>query len=58
MQYKTLYGDRKTTETSLLLNANSEWQYSRDFDIGLQAQFSKTFNDKSSTVRVGIYVVY
>jgi hypothetical protein len=58
MQYKTLYGDRKATETSLLLNVNSEWQYSRDFDIGLQAQFSKTFNDKSSTVRVGIYVVY
>jgi hypothetical protein len=58
MQYKTLYGDRKATETSLLLNANSEWQYSRDFDIGLQAQFSKTFSDKSSALRVGIYVVY
>jgi hypothetical protein len=58
MQFKTLYGDRKTTETLLLLNANSEWQYSRDFDIGLQAQFSKAISDKSSTLRVGIYVVY
>ena len=58
MQYKTLYGDRKTMETSLLLNANSEWEYSRDFDIGLQAQFSKAISDKSSTLRVGIYVVY
>lgn len=58
MQYKTLYGDRKGTETSLLLNANSEWTYNSNFDIGLQAQFSEAISDKSSTLRIGIYVVY
>ena len=58
MQYSTLFADRKTTDTALLLNANSEWQYSHDWDIGLQAQFARNISDKSSTLRLGIYIVY
>lgn len=55
---KILYADRETTAMSFLLNANSEWQFNRDWDIGLQAQYARSISDKSSTVRVGIYVVY
>ena len=50
--------NRDATDISLLLNANSEWQFSRDWDIGLQAQLAKSISDKSSTLRVGFYVVY
>ncbi len=58
MQFKYLYADRSATDIALLLNANSEWHYNRDWDIGLQAQLAKSISDKSSTLRVGIYVVY
>ena len=58
MQFKYLYADRSATDIALLLNADSEWHYSRDWDIGLQAQLAKSISDKSSTLRVGIYVVY
>ena len=57
-QNKILYADRKATDIAVLLNANSEWQFNRDWDIGLQAQFAKSISDKLSTFRVGIYVVY
>lgn len=50
--------NRDATDISLLLNANSEWQFNRDWNIGLQAQLAKSISDKSSTFRVGIYVVY
>jgi len=50
--------NRDATDISLLLNANSEWQFNRDWDIGLQAQLAKSISDKSSTLRVGFYVVY
>ena len=56
--YTYLYADRTATDTALLLNTDSEWVINRDWDIGLQAQFAKTFSDKSSTFRVGIYLVY
>ena len=57
-QNKILYADRKETDIAVLLNANSEWQFNRDWDIGLQAQLAKSISDKSSSFRVGIYVVY
>ena len=57
-QNKILYADRKATDIAVLLNANSEWQFNRDWDIGLQAQLAKSISDKSSSFRVGIYVVY
>ena len=58
MQFKYLYADRSATDVALLLNADSEWHYNRDWDFGLQAQLAKSISDKSSTLRVGIYVVY
>ena len=57
-QNKILYADRKATDIAVLLNANSEWQFNRDWDMGLQAQLAKSISDKSSSFRVGIYVVY
>lgn len=53
-----LYADYKTTNPSFLLNTNTEWEYNRDFNIGVQAQYSKNFSDKASTLRVGLYIVY
>jgi len=58
MQFKYLYADRSATDVSLLLNADSEWHYNRDWDIGLQAQLAKSISSKSGSLRVGIYVVY
>ena len=57
-QFKYLYAERSATNVALLLNANSEWQYNKDWDFGLQAQLAKSISDKSSTLRVGFYVVY
>ncbi len=57
-QFKYLYADRSATDVALLLNANSEWQFNKDWDIGLQAQLAKSISGKSSTLRVGFYVVY
>lgn len=54
----TLYADYKSTDISAVLSANSEWEYSRDLDIGLQAQYAKTFSNQSSVIRVGIYFLY
>lgn len=50
--------NRDATDIALLLNANSEWQFNNNWDIGLQAQLAKSISDKSSTFRVGVYVVY
>lgn len=57
-QYKYLYADRTTKDIALLLNANSEFAIYPDWEIGLQAQLAKSITDKSSTLRVGLYVVY
>lgn len=56
--YQYLYADRTVRDIPLLLNANSEWALYRDWEFGVQAQLSKSFINKSSTFRVGIYVVY
>ena len=50
--------NRDATDVALLLNANSEWQFNHNWDIGLQAQVAKSIRDKSSAFRVGVYVVY
>ncbi len=55
---KILYADREATDTALLLNANNEWQFNQDWDIGLQVQYAKSISDKSNTIRVGVYAVY
>jgi hypothetical protein len=56
--FSTLYADRTATAFAMLLNANSEWQLNRDWDMGLQAQLSKSISDKSGILSFGIYVVY
>ncbi len=50
--------NRDATDITLLLNANSEWQFNREWDIGLQVQLAQSISDQSSTLRVGFYVVY
>jgi hypothetical protein len=55
---KTFYADRDTTSMQLLLNANSEWVFNRDWDMGLQMQFAKGLSNNTSTFRVGIYAIY
>ena len=51
-------GERNDTDISFLLNANTEWQFNRDWDIGVQAQISRSINDDATTLRLGIYAVY
>lgn len=56
--YSTPLGGRSTTDLALLFNANSEWQLNKDWDVGLQLQFSKSINTKANALRLGVYFVY
>lgn len=57
-QFSTPLADRSSADLSWLLNTNTEWVLNRSWDIGLQAQLSSSFSNKSSSIRVGLYAVY
>lgn len=55
---RNFYPDIEEATYSLLLNANSEWQFNREWDIGVMAQYAHAISDKSSSIRVGLYFIY
>lgn len=50
--------NRSSTDFSVLLNANTEWQFNKDWDLGVQVQLAKSIQDDASTLRIGVYAVY
>lgn len=56
--FKQIYADRTDAAFSVLLNANTEWEFNRDWDIGLMAQYARSISDKAGSIRVGLYFVY
>ena len=53
------YPERDVVNYPVVLNASHEWQYNRNFDIGLHLQFEQPISsDGARALRLGIYVVY
>jgi hypothetical protein len=53
------YPNRTNDDFLLVLNASSEWQINRDWDMGLHLQFEQPMaSDGTRVVRFGLYLVY
>lgn len=53
------YPERDVVNYPVVLNASHEWQYNRNFDVGLHLQFEQPISsDGARALRLGIYVVY
>lgn len=53
------YPDRTKDDFLVVLNASSEWQINRDWDMGLHLQFEQPMtSDGTRVVRFGFYLVY
>lgn len=53
------YPDRTKDDFLVVLNASSEWQLNRDWDMGLHLQLEQpTGSDGLRVIRFGIYAVY
>ena len=53
------YPDRTKDDFLVVLNASSEWQLNRDWDMGIHLQFEQpTSSDGLRVIRFGVYAVY
>lgn len=53
------YPDRTKDDFLFLLNASTEWQLSRDWDMGIHLQFEQpTGSNGLRVIRFGIYAIY
>lgn len=53
------YASRSVENITAVINASHEWQYNRNFDIGLHLQYEQPISgDGASAARLGFYVVY
>ena len=52
------YPDRTEDSVSAIANFSSEWQLSREWDMGLHFQWEEPVGDGVRAVRVGFYFVY
>ncbi len=53
------FPDRHEDNYTALVNLSQEWQFNRNYDIGLHVQFEKPFTSGGAqALRLGIYLVY
>lgn len=52
------YPDRTEDSITAVGNFSSEWQLSRDWDMGLHFQWEEPLGDGVRAVRLGLYIVY
>lgn len=52
------YPDRTEDSVIAVANVSSEWQFSRELDMGLHFQWEEPLSDGVRAVRVGLYIVY
>jgi len=53
------YPDRTNDDFLVVVNASSEWQVNRDWDMGIHLQFEQPVtSDGMRVIRFGIYAVY
>lgn len=44
--------------TSILVNTSTEWQFNKQWDMGMHLQYEQPIGDGSKVFRVGIYAVF
>ena len=54
----TTYPNRSVQAFNAIVNASTEWQLSRNWDIGLHIQFEQPIAGGLTAIRAGIYVTY